>query len=72
MSDTTYLWLNDILPEVEPAFDGTYVSCERDVIEPALKAAGYTLFGGWFTGDGDSFGPLTRCVRTDQGIVVYG
>lgn len=67
----TFLYLHEVLPDVEPDFDN-YAECERTVISPALVLAGYTLRGGWYTGDGDSFGPLTRCINTDEGTVVYG
>ena len=63
--------LEQILPELDVDFEN-FAACEKDVIGPALEAAGYRLHGTWFTGDGDSFGPLTRCIKTDQGIVVYG
>lgn len=67
----TFIDLYDILPDVEIDYERYYTS-ERDVVNPALIAAGYEIRGPWFTGDGDSFGPLTRCVETDKGVVVYG
>lgn len=66
-----YVWLDDIAPEVEVDYEH-HARCEREVIGPALERLGYRLSGPWFTGDGDSFGPLTRCIRTDKVIVVYG
>lgn len=71
MSPETYLWLYDLLPDLEVDYEH-YYRCEQGVIGPALRAAGYEHLGVWFTGDGDSWGPLTRCIRTDKGIVVYG
>ncbi|MDB4928309.1 MAG: hypothetical protein JWM10_793 [Myxococcaceae bacterium] len=67
----TFIDLYEILPDVEVDYE-RYAASERDVITPALIAAGYELRGSWFTGDGDSFGPLTRCVDTDKGVIVYG
>jgi hypothetical protein len=76
MSKTTYLALHDLLPKAEPEYDlDKYRRCEHEVLTPALEALGYEV-GGWFTGDGDSFGPLTRCVRVTKdnksAVVVYG
>jgi hypothetical protein len=69
---TTYLDLHEILPHVHPPCNRGYAAFERTVITPELVKAGYELRGRWYTGDGDSFGPLTRCINTDKGIVVYG
>lgn len=71
MATKTYLWLDDILPDVVVDFDN-YVRCEREVLTPALQAAGFITFDRWYTGDGDSFGPLTRCIDTNRGTIVYG
>lgn len=68
---TIYLDLAEILPDVEVDYE-RYATCERTVLGPALEAAGYELRGRWTTGDGDSFGPLTRYIATDRGVVVYG
>lgn len=68
----TYLSLSEILPHVNPPCDHDYSDFETQVITPQLLVAGYELFGHWYTGDGDSFGPLTRCINTDKGVVVYG
>jgi hypothetical protein len=65
-----YLWLDKILPTLDVDYEH-YATCEREVITPALIEAGYAVLGGWRTGDGDSFGPLTRCVSTDHGTVFY-
>lgn len=50
---------------------------EIDLINPALRKAGYILDGEWFDGERDSFGPLTRCIRVtdpygESGVIVYG
>ncbi len=71
MEDSVYLGIEEVLPDVEPDFDA-YAKCEREVLTPALESAGFTVSGNWFTGDGDSFGPLTRCVHTDKGVIIYG
>jgi hypothetical protein len=71
MTTQTYLWLYDIAAKIDVDYED-YACCEHEVIGPALKRLGYELRGSWFTGDGDSFGPLTRCVCTDKGTVVYG
>jgi hypothetical protein len=74
----TYVWWDEIGTDVEPTFAVPgYGLDERDNLAPALEAAGYTDLGSWFTGDGDSFGPLSRCVRAtapdgDRVVVVYG
>jgi hypothetical protein len=54
--------LGEILPGLEINFSRWWES-ERDVIEPALRAAGYIEIGGWFSTEHDSFGPLGRAVR---------
>lgn len=69
--DEQTLWLNEVLPDVVPDYEN-YYACERDVIGPALRAAGYRLIGGWYCGERDSWGPLSRCIQTDKGVVVYG
>ncbi|WP_165968579.1 hypothetical protein [Saccharopolyspora elongata] len=50
----------DILPDISIDYSNWRQS-ERDVITPALVAAGYKV-GEWYTADGDSFGPLCRAV----------
>lgn len=78
--DPNYLDLYDILPDAHPSYDwrdGSMARVEREVLTPALTAAGYTVGDGWWSGEKDSFGPLSRCVRvvTPEGenkIVVYG
>ena len=37
-----------------------YQDWEKEIATPALIAAGYNTMGIWHTGDGDSFGPLSR------------
>ncbi|MCW3019360.1 MAG: hypothetical protein JWN10_1668 [Solirubrobacterales bacterium] len=66
-----FLYIDEILPAIEIDYEN-YRDCEENVIAPALVASGYVLKSGWFTGDGDTFGPLTRCIETDRGTVVYG
>jgi hypothetical protein len=63
---TTYIDLYDVAPDVKVNYS-EYWASERDVITPALEAAGYQIVGSWYTGDGDSFGPLTRGLR-DRGV----
>ena len=78
MSGPLYTDLADVLPNVHPdCTNAGFHACERDVLTPALEKAGWVLAGNWYTGDGDSFGPLTRCIRAHnpQGvlqIIVYG
>lgn len=73
-----YVWWDELGLDVQPTFAVPgYAADESDNLTPALKRAGYTIHSSWFTGDGDSFGPLTRCVRAidpkgDRVIVVYG
>ena len=71
MRTETYISLYEIVPDLDVDYEH-YYRCEQEVIGPALRGAGYEHRGIWFTGDGDSFGPLTRCIRTDRGLVVYG
>lgn len=42
-----------------------YTDWEKQTAEPALRELGYTVLY-WFTGDGDSFGPLTRVVVVEK------
>lgn len=56
---------------------GRYRAEERDLINPALTAAGYRVEGEWCDGERDSFGPLTRYVHATapdgaRVVVVYG
>lgn len=54
--------LESILPGLEINFSRWW-EAERDVIEPALREAGYINIGGWFSTESDSFGPLGRAVK---------
>ena len=59
--------LEDLLPENVWEDPRCYTShyyheWEREVATPALEALGY-MVGLWWTTDGDSFGPLVRCVE---------
>lgn len=65
-----YLYVDELFPDLVIDFDN-YYECEQKVLSPALREAGYELRGQWYTGDGDSFGPLSRCIETDKGSVVY-
>lgn len=53
-----------------------YIDGERNILTPALKKAGYELLGDWYTGEGDSFGPLSRCIDAAHNgesiVIVYG
>ena len=55
--------------------DGRYSLWESETAQPRLEELGYTTFS-WFTGERDSFGPLTRvvtCFKEDQSFkFVYG
>jgi hypothetical protein len=66
-----YLYLLNICPDIIVDYE-SYYECEKITLSPALEAAGYELEGSWYTGEKDSFGPLSRCINTDRGIVVYG
>jgi hypothetical protein len=83
--DEQYLDLYDIAPDLVPtcgrdwnATDSNrhFAATEQEVLSPGLEALGYTLRTKWFTGDGDSFGPLTRCIKVEKdgvrSTVVYG
>lgn len=72
--------LEEILPRA--LFDdprhcnsATYAEWEREVAQPALESKGWIVLS-WHTGDGDSFGPLTRyalCIlRARTWRLVYG
>lgn len=75
-----YADLGSIIPDrcfkdprfcAQPGFD----EWEREVAEPQLRKKGWTVLS-WHTGDGDSFGPLSRyalCeIRNRQWRLVYG
>lgn len=66
-----YIDIYTILPEVSIDYEH-YYQCEQDVLTPALKVAGYIIEGSWYSGESDSFGPLSRCIQTDKGIIIYG
>lgn len=52
-----------------------YTDWESNVATPALEKLGYTV-GRWYTGEKDSFGPLSRLAIISKdgttSIVVYG
>lgn len=71
----TFVWVGlfDVLPDVDYDFDGDYIQCEIDVVTPALIAAGYEIIpareipgSAWRRGEYDSFGPLSRWVKTKK------
>lgn len=75
MASIEYADVHGIAPDVQIDYQD-YWRSERDVITPALTAAGYQV-GPWYTAEGDSFGPLCRAARatTPDGrpvIVCYG
>lgn len=39
---------------------------EEEIAKPELIKLGYKLLSGFITGDGDSFGPLTRYIRVEK------
>lgn len=66
-----YIDLYDLLPKVEPSYDwrdGSMYTIEREIITPALKDLGYEV-GEWYSGEYDSFGPLSRCVPVTKDSV---
>jgi hypothetical protein len=84
--EEVYVDLYVIAPDLHPTFGREwnstdpnkkhYAATEQEVLSPGLEKLGYTLRTKWFTGDGDSFGPLTRCIKVEKdGVrvtVVYG
>lgn len=67
--------LYDILPDAEINYTDYHRS--ENEVSTSLILAGYSLEGAWFTGDRDSFGPLTRCIfaadpDNNPVIIVYG
>lgn len=79
-SQVRYVDFNDVCPDIHPTCTSSepmpYWRDEKENLTPALEAAGYEVHGGWRTGDGDSFGPLTRYVQVSKGRdsfrVIYG
>lgn len=72
---------SDDIPLVDEAmesFDFTkYGTHERELLTPAIVAAGYKITGEWHSTECDDFGPLTRGIRviTPEGepaVVWYG
>lgn len=61
--ETKYLDAFEIIGD-DVEFDySNYRNEEVFVLTPALIRAGYRVRGGWYTSDGDSFGPLIRAVK---------
>jgi hypothetical protein len=60
------LYLYDICKGLEINFE-RYWESEKEVINPALEQMGFTIDGRWITGEGDSFGPLSRYVHATLG-----
>lgn len=75
--EVNYVDVFDVIDE-DTSFDfNRYSEGERNHLTPALRKAGYQLLGPWRTGDGDSFGPLTREAPAtnpegERVIVCYG
>jgi hypothetical protein len=75
--NVVYVDLYEILPAVEIDYSRWYKS-ERENINPALRDLGYTFRDdGWWSSDGDSFGPLVRALAaTDKNgknvVISYG
>lgn len=67
--------IEEMLPGVCIDFDN-YIRCEQDRLTPLLEKSGVELVGSWFTGERDSFGPLSRAVRARKHgvefVIVYG
>lgn len=53
-----------------------YFKGEREILTPALQHAGYTLEGAFFSGERDTWGPLSRCIYAvkdgERVCLVYG
>lgn len=63
MAQIPYVDIFDLdLPDDEFDF-ANYREGERDILAPALRKAGYTIDGRWFSVEADSFGPLVRGVH---------
>lgn len=58
----TLAYLHEFLPGLNIDYS-RYWESERDVIEPALKEAGWTDISTWWSPEKDSFGPLSRAVK---------
>jgi len=54
------------LHEGDPRCYNEYLTWERDVATPALEEKGWRVLRDWYTGDGDSFGPLVRCIKCER------
>jgi hypothetical protein len=64
-TDDLYIDLYDLGLTNEPSYDfrsGEMTKQER-LITAELVEKGYTVPNRWYTGEGDSFGPLSRCLR---------
>lgn len=76
---TKYLQLWDLIPDKafqDPRYCSTkYWEWEDQVATKELEKKGWNV-GPWFTGEKDSFGPLSRCVeatvRNQTFIIIYG
>lgn len=74
---SSYTDLYDILPNIDIDFKN-FAAYERMCISPTLKDKGWILSArGWYTGEQDSFGPLSRCINAvapsgKSTIIVYG
>lgn len=77
---TGYLSLFDVFPELETnadTFSHNHSKWEQEHAVPAILAGGYKMVRGFYTMDGDSFGPLVRgCIvqgaNGNQFFMTYG
>lgn len=72
--------LFEILPDklgdhIDYCSSSGYLNWESNIARPELERLGYSVIG-WRTGDGDSFGPLTRVVTIEKNGIreqfIYG
>lgn len=80
IDEARYVDLHDVIPAEcfdDPRFANVpgYAAWEREIADPWLWKKGWTVVS-WHTGDGDSFGPLTRyakcLLRGREYRLVYG
>jgi hypothetical protein len=78
--DPRYISLSDLNLETQPAYDwrdGSMQRQEARISRELLEQGLYRPLGDWYTGERDSFGPLSRCLKVKtpgdlEKIVVYG
>jgi hypothetical protein len=69
-----YKNLLDIDPELSPSYDwrnGEMRRVERDVLIPRLQELGYETLSSWYSGESDSYGPLSRAINCRKDGVQY-